>query len=156
MQQRSLALLSRVVPLGPVVAGLAEIDAELAAVDDLLAKNLLRLGGAGNVDEVCVGEASGLAGPAVDGNTDVHDIANVAEEVVQVLVRHLEGHVANEESLRGRVGNVAAAGRGRLGVGLGPVELADEVAALEDLHVQVVDGGLGVLDVLEVDVSEST
>ena len=103
-----------------------------------------------------MGEASGLACPAVDGDTDVHDVADIAEEIVQVLVRHLKRHVANEERLCGRVGLVVAAGTAGLGVGLSLVELADEVAALEDLHVKVVDGSLGVFDVLELDVSEST
>jgi hypothetical protein len=35
------------------------------------------------------------------------------------------------------------------------VELADEVTALEDLHVKVFDGGSGVFDILKVNVSKS-
>lgn len=35
------------------------------------------------------------------------------------------------------------------------MELNNEVAAFEDLHVQVVDGGLCIVDVLELDVSEA-
>jgi hypothetical protein len=81
----------------------AEVDAQLTSVDDLLLQHFPRTSGASNIDEVCVSEASRLTGAPVNSNTDIHDIANVAEEVVQVLVRHLEGHVANEESL-GRLG----------------------------------------------------
>lgn len=156
MQQSTnplLLLLSGIVPLPgrAGAAGLAEVDAEWPSVDDLSVKGLPRLGGTLDVNKVSVGEASGLAGPAVDGNTDVNDVANVAEKVVQVLVGHLERHVADEDGLGRGIGYVFPV----VGLHLGLVELADEVAALEDLHVEVLDGRLGVLDGLVLDVSES-
>jgi len=157
MQQSTnplLLLLSGIVPLPgrAGAAGLAEVDAEWPSVDDLSVKGLPRLGGTLDVNKVSVGEASGLAGPAVDGNTDVNDVANVAEKVVQVLVGHLERHVADEDGLGRGIGYVFPV----VGLHLGLVELADEVAALEDLHVEVLDGRLGVLDGLVLDVSESS
>jgi hypothetical protein len=136
-------------------AGLAEVDAELSSVDGLLLQNLPSLGGAGHVDEVGMSETSGLAGPPVNGNTDIHDVANVAEEVVEVLVRHLEGHVSDEESLGGRIALEVAGRTARHGVVLGRVELHDKVATFENLHVEVVDGGLRVRDALKLDVSET-
>ena len=81
-------LLGRVGTLAALLfrARFAEVDAELPAVDGLLLQNLPGLGGASNIDEVCVSKASGLAGPPVNGHTDIHDVANIAEEVVEVLV----------------------------------------------------------------------
>ena len=100
---RPLLLCSRVVALVVPgrIAGLAEVHAELPSVNGLLHQNLPRPSGAGNIDEVGVSKASGLAGSPVDGDTDVHDITNVAEEIIQVLVRHLKRHVSDEESLGG-------------------------------------------------------
>jgi hypothetical protein len=142
---------------------LAEVDAKFPSVDFLSLEDLLSLGGTGDVDEVGVGEASGLAGSPVNGNTHVHDVANVAEEVVQVLVGHLEGHVADEESLGRRVvrcgtvepSTVATVAASAVTGGFGAVELDNEVPAFEDLHVQVVNGSLSIVDALELNVTET-
>lgn len=66
--------------------GFAEIDAELSAIYDLLLENFSGTGGAGHVDEVCMSKTSRLAGSPVNGNTYIQDVANVTEEVVEVLV----------------------------------------------------------------------
>lgn len=57
------------------------VDSELAAVDGLLLED--RLGGRGalDVDEVGVRETSGLAGAAVNGDSDVEHVADLTEEV---------------------------------------------------------------------------
>lgn len=139
----------------PLVRGSAEVYTKLPAVDDLVAEDFLGLGSAGGIDEVGVGETSGLAGPAVNGHTDVHDVADVAEEIVEVLVRHLKRHVSNEESLGGRVGHEVSVTTTRPGVLLGAVELADNVTALEDLHVEVLYRRRGLVNSLEFDISET-
>lgn len=48
-------------------------------------------------------ESSRLARAAVDGDADVNDVCDVAEELVEVCVGHLEGEVADEEGLGGGV-----------------------------------------------------
>jgi hypothetical protein len=153
----ALILLGRVLTLVlPSVGGgrLAEVDAELPSVDGLVLQYLPGLLSARDVDEVGVGEASRLAGASVNGNADIHHVANVAEEIVEVLVRHLKRHVSDEERLAGRVLLEASSRGAGLGAGFGEVELDDEVAALEYLHVEVVDGRLGVAEALELDVAE--
>lgn len=52
-----------------------------------------------DIDEVCVRETTWLASAAINGYPHINDVAHFAEEVAQVLVGHLEGHVANEEGL---------------------------------------------------------
>jgi hypothetical protein len=102
-------------------------------------------------------EASRLARPPVDGDSDVHNVANAAEEIVQVLVRHLEGHVADEKGLGGLVDSIVAATAAAAArrVCLLAVVLDNKVAAFEDLHIEVVDSGTGVVDGLELYVTES-
>ena len=50
-----------------------------------------------------MGKTSGLSGSSVDSNSDINDISNTAEQVVEVSIGHLEGHVADEEGLGGRI-----------------------------------------------------
>lgn len=64
----------------------AEIDPQCSSVDDLLLEHFPCLGSALNVDEVSMSKASGLTSPSVDGNTDIHNVANVTEKIVEVLV----------------------------------------------------------------------
>lgn len=93
-------------------------------------------------------ESSRLAGAAVNGDADVDDVGDVAEELVQVGVGHLKGQVADEEGLGGGV-------LGLDGVaGLGHV-VDDEAAAFEDGLVALLDGVAGGLDVFEFNVAES-
>lgn len=125
-----------------------EVNPEAAAMEILALQLLPSLLGARNIDEVGVCEAPGRAGAAVDGDTDVNDVLDIFEHVVEILVGHLEGHVADEERFaRGCWCGVAPA--------LFLVELHDEAAAFEDLEIEVVDGGFGIFDVLELNVAKA-
>lgn len=50
-------------------------------------------------------ESSWLSSASVNGNPDINDVADVAEKLVEVGIRHLEGKVSNEEGL-GRRANL--------------------------------------------------
>ena len=93
-------------------------------------------------------ESSRLSGTAINSNTDIDDVGDVAEQLVQVGIGHLEGEVADEEGLGGGV--LGLDGRARLGH-----VVDDEAAAFEDGLVALVDGVAGGFDVFELDVSES-
>lgn len=101
-----------------------------------------------HIREIRVRESSRLSRAAINSNTDVDDVGDVAEQLVQVCVGHLEGEVADEEGLGGGV----------LGLddraGLGHV-VYDQAAAFEDGLVALLDGVAGGFDVFEFDVAES-
>lgn len=101
-----------------------------------------------NISEISVSESTWLTSAAVNGNTDVDDVLDIAEQLVQVGVGHLEWEVANEESL----------GWGVLGtVGLRVDHVVDDHAAAgKEGVVEVLDGLGGGGDVLEGDISESS
>lgn len=42
---------------------------------------------------------SGLTGSSVNGDSNIDDVADTSEKIVEITVGHLEGHVANEQSL---------------------------------------------------------
>lgn len=156
---RVYALVVPSFPSVPSSAGgrFAKVHPQTPAVDILVLKNLLCLSSAGHIDEVGVGETSGLASPPINGDTDVHYVANVTEQIVQVLVGHLKRHVSDEERLGWWVGSEAAVAHVTVtpwGVFLGTVKLDYKIAALEDLHIQVVDSCLGIIDVLELNITE--
>lgn len=98
-----------------------------------------------------MGETSRLAGAAVDSDPDVQHVADVAEHAVEVGVGHLEGEVADEEGLGGGV--LGLVGGGLAAARVGHV-VHDDAAAFEDGHVLGLDGLLGDVDGLELDVSE--
>lgn len=101
-------------------------------------------------------ETPGLASSSVDGDANIHDVADIAEKVIEVLVRHLVGHVADEERLGRRLfAEVPLAIPGAAPL-LNTVELNDEIPTLEDLQVKVLDSGLRVVYILKVDVTESS
>lgn len=77
----------------------AVIHSQLAAVHFLAVKDLQPLGGALNVNKICVRETSWLAGAPVDGNPDVEDIADITEELVEIGIGQLVGEVTDEERL---------------------------------------------------------
>lgn len=52
-----------------------------------------------DINEIGMCETSGLSGSSINGDTHVDHIADTAEEVVEITVGHLEGHVADEEGL---------------------------------------------------------
>lgn len=83
-------------------------------------------------------KASWLAGSSVNGDTDVNDILDLAEEIVEVLIRHLEGHVADEEGFRRRVPGSEA--RSVAGPFFLEGVLDEHAAALEDLLVEGLHG----------------
>ena len=57
-------------------------------------------------------ETSGLTGASIDGNSDINDIANIAEELVEISIGHFECQVADEEGLGRWVGFIFASGDG--------------------------------------------
>lgn len=99
-----------------------------------------------DISEISVSESTWLAGAAVNGNTDVNDVLDIAEQLVQVGVGHLEWEIADKEGL----------GWGVLGtVGLRVDHVVDNHAAAgEEGVVKVLDGLGGGGDVLEGDISE--
>lgn len=97
-------------------------------------------------------EAPRLPRAAVNGDAHVDHVADLAEELVEFAVRHVEGHVADEEGAgRGGGGLVAVALDGGV-AGLGVLD--GEAAAGEGLVVIVADGGGGGFGVGEVHVAE--
>lgn len=145
----------RVIPLRPL-ARAAVVHAQPPAVDLLILKHFFGFGGAGLVDEVSVGEAAGLAGATVDGDAHVEHVPDLAEQVVEVAVAHLERHVADEERLAGRIDGALVAARTLRPVGLlaAAVVLHRQAAAVEDTLVHLHDGGGGLFVGLELDVAE--
>ena len=118
---------------------------------------LHRLHCALDIDEVRMRETSWLASPSINRNADIDHIADSAEHVVQIAVRHLEGHVADKKGLGGRFKRLVGAVRalafelGRLKSGV----LHGETAAFEELLMKGLDGlGRG-FGGLEVDVAEA-
>lgn len=72
---------------------------QVPAVEDLALQILPSSLCTGRVNEVGVSESSGVTSLAVDSNSDIENVLDVAEEIVKILVSHLVGHVANEKSL---------------------------------------------------------
>lgn len=124
-----------------------EINSQGAVVNGLALELLHSLLSGSDIGEVGVGETSWLTGAAVNGNTDVDNVLDVAEELVQVGIGHLESEVADEEGL----------GWGVLGTVLGGVGhiVDDHAAAGEDSVVKGLDSLGGGLNVLEGNVSET-
>lgn len=125
----------------------AEIDSQFASIDLLAHKLLQTLHSAIHINEVCVCETSWLAGTSINGNPDIDNIANVTEELVEIGIRHLEGKVANEEGLGGRIGGGAALGLGHV--------VDNEAAAFHDGLVLGLNGIGSLFDSLEFNISES-
>lgn len=143
----------------------AVIHAQFASVGLFLRQQLQGLHGTLDVDEIGMRETSGLAGSAVDGNAHVDHVPDSTEEVVQIAIRHLERHVANEQSLGGRVLRLllkhsASASSCELSalVHLFACEgriLHNEATPFEELLVQSLNGFGGGLGVLEVDIAKA-
>jgi hypothetical protein len=138
----------RAKPITTALSGTStEIHSQGTAIDLLPHKSFLALNSTLHIDEVSVSETSWLAGSSINGNTDINDASNVTEELVEICVGHLEGEVADEEGLWGRVLSVLA---------LGLVHVVDdEAAAFEDGLVLGFDGGGGLVDGFEFDIAES-
>lgn len=87
-------------------------------------------------------ETPWLACSSVDCHAHVDDVADLAEEVVELAVGHVEGHVADEEGAGGGRG-VGGAGAERVGAGAGGGVLDGQATAFEGLVVVIFDGGSG-------------
>jgi hypothetical protein len=101
-------------------------------------------------------ESSRLTSPTINRNTHIDHVADAAEEVVKIAIRHLEGHVPDEEGLGG--GILRARGAFGAGFEFGGLEggvLHGEAAAFEELLVEGFDGFGGGLGGFEVDVAEA-
>lgn len=126
----------------------AVIDSQGASVDDLTGEELLSLDGALSIDEVSVCKTSWLAGVSVNGNSDIKHVANLAEELVQVGIGHLEGKVADEEGLGWLIE------RAVLEAGLGNV-VDSKRAALKDTQVLSRNGVSSLLSGLELNICKA-
>jgi hypothetical protein len=124
------------------------IDSERTAVDLLALKELHGLLRTIDIDEIGVSESSWLASAAVNSDTDIDDIADVAEELVEICVGHLEREVADEESL-GWHGLGGLAARSLCAV------VDNETAAAGVGLVLCCNGGGGGWDVFEFNITES-
>lgn len=124
-----------------------EVNTERSVVDRLALENLKSLLSGRNISEVSVSESSWLTSATVNGNTDVNNVLDVAEQLVEIGIGHLKSEVADEQSLGW---GVLLAGL----LGVGHV-VDDHAAAGEEGVVEVLNGLGGGLNVLELDVSES-
>lgn len=88
-----------------------------------------------------MGESPRLARAPVNRHADIDYIFDLAEEVVEVAVGHVEGHVADEEGAGGGVVWAVWAGDGAGGALDGVLDA--EAAAFEVLEVVFLDGGGG-------------
>lgn len=147
----SVTTLSAALALGSIaestLLGGAVVESQNAAVDLLALEGLHALHGAGNIDEVGVGETSWLAGASVDGNADIENVLNVTEHLVKVGIGHLEGEVANEERLGRGVCNLIWAVLGHV--------VHDQSSALEGSLVLGLDGSGCLLRAFKLDVCET-
>lgn len=125
----------------------AVINSQLATVDLLVLKCFKALRCAFHINEICVCETSWLASASVDGYSDINDIADIAEELVEISIRHLECKVANEQGLAGWVVDSVALGL-RLVV-------HNQSAAFENTLVLGLNGGSSLRGAFEFDISES-
>jgi hypothetical protein len=113
--------------------------------------------GSCHIDEVTMGEAPGLAGSSINSNPHINHILHAFKQFVQIRVRHLEGHVADEQCLGWRVTwsitEVLARGGGGAHVLLG---IGDhDTTAFEELLMHRCDGVFGRGQVVKLKVAES-
>ena len=104
-------------------------------------------------------EASRLAGPPINRDPDINHVLDLSEQIVQIAIAHIEGHVAYEEGSGRRVlGALLAKGlTGRTGVVSGREgKLDGETAAFEILQIVEVDGALGGFDGFKCDIAKSS
>jgi hypothetical protein len=80
-----------------------KVNSQCTTINLLAEESLLALDGTLSVDKISVCETSWLTGTSVNGNSDINDISDITEELVQVGVGHLESKVADEESFGWRV-----------------------------------------------------
>jgi hypothetical protein len=144
-------------------AAKAVVDPQSPSVRFLFRQNLQGLLRTRHIREVRMRKASWLTSSSVDGDSHINDIANAPEQVVQILVRHLEGHVADEECLGRWVLSPADFAVEACAVvtlsfhlfcGVGGI-LYDNTAAFVELLVHGFNGRGGAIDVVKIDIAES-
>lgn len=111
-------------------------------------EGLKTLDGALNVDKVGVCETSWLTSSTIDSNTDINDISNITEELVEISIGHLKGKVADEESLGWWVL------LGGLASGL-VLEVDHHSAAFEDGLVLGLDSSLSFCDSFKLNITKT-
>lgn len=126
----------------------AVIHSQSASVDLLVLEEFQSLNSALNIDEVGMCETSWLSSASINGNSDVEDVANITEKVVQVGVRHLESKVTDKKGLGWILHDP-------IYVGLELV-VDDHLATLIDGVGLGLNGSSSLVDVLELDISETT
>lgn len=112
---------------------------------------LLGPGGAVDINEICVCKSSRLPSATINGHTNINDVSYFAEEVIEILIGHLEGHVADEEGLGGLI---RAPWLYQVWWWSPPVVLDGHSASLEDCLVHGCDSGIGVRLTLEFNITE--
>ena len=100
-------------------------------------------------------ETPRLSRSSINCHTHIDDISDLAEQLIEFAVGHVEGHVADEEGAGGFGGGAAEAVAVGGGTAAGGGVLDGEAAAFEGLLVHVADGAGGGVVVGEVDVAES-
>ena len=103
--------------------------------------------GALNIQKVSMRKALGQSRPAINRDPHVHHVGNPLEELAEILVRHVEGHVAEVQRSR-RIPDP------HMGIDVVLRKLDRHATALEDLQVHALNGAGGGLDGIKLDVAE--
>jgi len=103
-------------------------------------------------------ETPWLARSSIDRDSDVNHVSDATEQVVEVTISHLEGHVTDEEGLGGRVDRLV----GTIGARLTPCcgsfvcgILYSQATTFEHLLVQGLDSCGGGFEIFKIDISET-
>ena len=135
---------------------LAEIDPQFPAVDFLTRQRFHRPLRTGDVHKVGMRKSSRLPRPPVNRDSNIEDISNFAEQIVEVFVAHVKAHVADEERFGGGIGTAGGseptADSSRFAW---DVELDRHAPAFKNLLIESPHGGGGGVDVIEFDVAKS-
>jgi hypothetical protein len=125
----------------------AVVNSQFATVNFLANKCSQTLSSTFHIDEIRVGETSWLASTPINGNSDINDILNITEELVEISIGHLEGEVADEEGFGRRVGRIIPRRFCHI--------VNDKSATFKDCLMLSLNGGGGFFDRSEFDISES-
>lgn len=101
-----------------------------------------------NIKKVGMREALRQTCPAINGDSHVHHVGNTLEELAEVLIRHVERHIAEIQRSR-RIPDP------HMSVDVVLRELDRRTPALKDLQVHALDSAGGGLDGIKLDVAES-
>lgn len=95
-------------------------------------------------------EPSRLPSATIDSDPNVNYVSNLAEKVVEVLIRHLEGHVADEEGLGRGVGFSRLS---KVALSLFVI-LNGHAAASEEMLIQTFNGCSGVVQIFKFHIAK--